>query len=68
MRARGILDDGALEEMMGRIEAEIDDALASAEASPYPDPATLREGVYAKEADGAGATMAAMPARREGTR
>ena len=50
MRARGVMDEGAYEEMLGRVEAEIDDALAFAEAAPYPDPATLRHGVYAEQA------------------
>ncbi|MBI5878553.1 MAG: thiamine pyrophosphate-dependent dehydrogenase E1 component subunit alpha [Chloroflexi bacterium] len=52
MRARGQLDEGALEEMIGQIETDIDDALAFADQAPYPDPATLRFGVYADSAGG----------------
>jgi len=47
LRAQGLLDDRALAELVARIDAEIDDALAYAEQSPYPDPATLEVGVYA---------------------
>lgn len=47
LRERGLLDDERLAELQGRVAAEIDDAVAYAEASPYPDPATLTEGVYA---------------------
>ncbi|NTV66001.1 MAG: thiamine pyrophosphate-dependent dehydrogenase E1 component subunit alpha, partial [Oscillochloris sp.] len=47
LRTRGLLDDPALATLLARIEAELDAAQAFAEASPYPDPATLTDGVYA---------------------
>lgn len=47
LRERGQLDDQALADLLASIEAEIDDALAYAEASPYPDGSEVREGVYA---------------------
>jgi pyruvate dehydrogenase E1 component alpha subunit len=47
LRARGLLDDATLAALLARIEAELDEAQAFAEASPYPDPATLTDGVYA---------------------
>jgi pyruvate dehydrogenase E1 component alpha subunit len=42
-----LLTKSDLEAMDARIRAEVDDAVAWAEAQPYPDPATLVEGVYA---------------------
>ncbi|WP_240695812.1 thiamine pyrophosphate-dependent dehydrogenase E1 component subunit alpha [Candidatus Chloroploca sp. Khr17] len=47
LREQGLLDDARLAEILARIEAELDDAQAFAEASPYPDGAEVREGVYA---------------------
>ncbi|NCC31886.1 MAG: thiamine pyrophosphate-dependent dehydrogenase E1 component subunit alpha [Chloroflexia bacterium] len=47
LRERGLLDDARLAEVLERIEAELDEAQAFAEASPYPDGAEVREGVYA---------------------
>jgi len=47
LRARGLLNDATLAALLARIEAELDEAQAFAEASPYPDPATLTDGVYA---------------------
>nr|WP_254151077.1 thiamine pyrophosphate-dependent dehydrogenase E1 component subunit alpha [Candidatus Chloroploca mongolica] len=47
LRARGLLDDARLAEVLERIEVELDDAQAFAEASPYPEGADVREGVYA---------------------
>lgn len=47
MRARGLLDDAGLEELLARIEAEIDAAQAFAEQSPYPEGKTVTDGVYA---------------------
>jgi TPP-dependent pyruvate/acetoin dehydrogenase alpha subunit len=35
-----------LDDVNARILREVDEAVAWAEASPYPDPATLLEGVY----------------------
>lgn len=47
LRARGLLDDAKLAALNSRIDAELAEALAAAEQSPLPDPATLHEGVYA---------------------
>ncbi|WP_129629864.1 thiamine pyrophosphate-dependent dehydrogenase E1 component subunit alpha [Candidatus Oscillochloris fontis] len=47
MQERGLLDDAALSDLLARIEAELDAAQAFAEQSPYPDPTTLTDGVYA---------------------
>lgn len=47
LRERGLLDDGALAALLAQIEAELDAAQAAAEASPFPDGATVTEGVYA---------------------
>ena len=38
-----------LDDVHSRIEREVDEAVAWAEASPYPDAATLLEGVYESE-------------------
>lgn len=46
LRAHGLLDDAALADLNARVAAAIDDAQTFAEESPYPDPATLKEGVY----------------------
>ena len=46
LRERGLLDDVRLEALQARIEAEIGEAQAYAEHSPYPDPSTLTVGVY----------------------
>jgi pyruvate dehydrogenase E1 component alpha subunit len=46
LRECGLLDDGKLAALTARVEAGVDDAQAYAEASPYPDPATLTTGVY----------------------
>ncbi len=47
-----LLNDGAgspgeLDAIARRCEAEVDDAIAFAEASPWPDPKTVTDGVYA---------------------
>jgi TPP-dependent pyruvate/acetoin dehydrogenase alpha subunit len=47
MRDRGLLDDAGLSALLARVEAELDEAQAFAEESPYPDGATVRDGVYA---------------------
>ncbi|NCC36089.1 MAG: thiamine pyrophosphate-dependent dehydrogenase E1 component subunit alpha, partial [Chloroflexia bacterium] len=47
LRARGLLDDARLANVLEQIEAELDEAQAFAEASPYPEGADVREGVYA---------------------
>ncbi len=45
--AEGIADREELDEIGRRCAVEIEDAIAFAEASPWPDPATVTEGVYA---------------------
>lgn len=45
--AEGIADREELDEIGRRCEIEIEDAIAFAEASPWPDPATVADGVYA---------------------
>jgi TPP-dependent pyruvate/acetoin dehydrogenase alpha subunit len=47
MRGRGLLDDAGLAELLARVEAELDEAPAFAEETPYPDGATVTDGVYA---------------------
>jgi TPP-dependent pyruvate/acetoin dehydrogenase alpha subunit len=49
LRADGVLNDAADAAMRGRIEREVEEGLAWAEASPEPDPATVADGVYAPE-------------------
>jgi pyruvate dehydrogenase E1 component alpha subunit len=44
---QGVTDEDELEELTRRVEVEITDAIARAEASPLPDPATVLDGVYA---------------------
>jgi pyruvate dehydrogenase E1 component alpha subunit len=46
MLERGEATVDELEHLRNRIQQEVDDAIAWAEASPYPDPSTLTEGVY----------------------
>jgi TPP-dependent pyruvate/acetoin dehydrogenase alpha subunit len=46
MLANGWSDPAALEALHTGIHKEVDEAVAWAEASPYPDPSTLLEGVY----------------------
>lgn len=48
LRARGLLDDDILEALLARIEQELDEAQAYAEASPYPEPSGVTHGVYAE--------------------
>ena len=45
--AEGAASRAELEEAGRRSEAEVEDAVAFAEASPWPDPSTVRERVYA---------------------
>ncbi|NTW00023.1 MAG: thiamine pyrophosphate-dependent dehydrogenase E1 component subunit alpha [Oscillochloris sp.] len=47
MRARSLLDDAELATLLAQVEDELDAAQAFAEESPYPDGATVRDGVYA---------------------
>ena len=48
MVEKGWTTQPELEELHGRIRREVDEALAWAEQSPYPDPATLLDDVYEK--------------------
>lgn len=43
----GIFDDDALTEIERRAQADVDDAFTYAEASPFPDPATIDSDVFA---------------------
>ena len=49
LRGDGVLGDEADAAMRARIAQEVEDGLASAEASPEPDPGTVADGVYAEE-------------------
>ena len=44
---QGLVDQTELDEIKQRCEVEVADAIEYAEASPWPDPATVEEGVYA---------------------
>ena len=48
MRDRGWTNQAELDELHARIKTEVDEAVAWAENSPYPDPATLLDDVYEK--------------------
>lgn len=50
LRERGGLDDAGQAAALAEAEAAVTDAVAYAEACPYPDPATLLTGVYAEAA------------------
>jgi pyruvate dehydrogenase E1 component alpha subunit len=43
----GVCDQAEIDEIDHRCEVEIADAVEYAESSPWPDPATVEEGVYA---------------------
>lgn len=45
--AKAVVDEVELDEIKHRCTVEITDAIEFAEASPFPDPATVTEGVYA---------------------
>ena len=45
--AQGIADRAELDEIGQRCTVEVEDAVAFAEASPWPEPATVTIGVYA---------------------
>jgi pyruvate dehydrogenase E1 component alpha subunit len=47
LRESGVADEDELAELTHRAEIEIADAIAHAETSPLPDPATVLHGVYA---------------------
>ena len=46
MMDNGWADQAAIQENRARVRAEVDDGLAWAEQSPYPDPSTLLDDVY----------------------
>jgi pyruvate dehydrogenase E1 component alpha subunit len=48
LRERGLLDDAREQELTDRITSELDAAVTTADQYPYPQPATLTEGVYAQ--------------------
>jgi pyruvate dehydrogenase E1 component alpha subunit len=45
--AEGTASEADVQAIRRRCEAEVDDAIAYAESSPWPDPATVMDGVYA---------------------
>ncbi len=47
LAAEGVADQTELAEIGQRCEVEVEDAIAYAEASPWPDPRTVKDGVYA---------------------
>jgi pyruvate dehydrogenase E1 component alpha subunit len=49
MVAEGWAEREEIDAIQTAIRQEVDDAVAFAEASPYPDPATLTDGVYEAE-------------------
>ena len=50
LKGRRLLDAGAVQAMESRIEAELDEAVAWAEAQPYPGPEECLTGVYHEQA------------------
>jgi pyruvate dehydrogenase E1 component alpha subunit len=46
MLGEGWADQTALDDLQASIRQEVDEAVAWAEQSPYPDPATLLDDVY----------------------
>ena len=48
MRGIGLLDDVGLSTLLAHIETELDEAQSFAEHSPFPDGATVTDGVYAE--------------------
>ena len=48
MRSMGLLTDAALAAMTREIAAEIDEALAFAKSSPFPDPSEMASFTYAE--------------------
>jgi pyruvate dehydrogenase E1 component alpha subunit len=46
LREGGVLDDAGIQAVHEAVQAEIDEAIATAEAGPDPDPAELLAGVY----------------------
>jgi 2-oxoisovalerate dehydrogenase E1 component alpha subunit len=51
LRAAGLLDDGTEAAVAAEVAAAVDDATASAETAPDPDPSTLGLHVYAEPGD-----------------
>ncbi|MFQ5554703.1 MAG: thiamine pyrophosphate-dependent dehydrogenase E1 component subunit alpha [Acidimicrobiia bacterium] len=47
LRKRGVLDDDTVARIAASAKETVDDAVAHAEGSPWPDPETVTEGVYA---------------------
>ena len=47
LRKRGVLDDDAIAGIRDRCRTEVEDSVEFAEASEWPDPATVGDGVYA---------------------
>lgn len=45
--AEGLVTEAQLDAIGRSCEEEVEDTIAFAEASPWPDPATVEEGVYA---------------------
>lgn len=48
LREMNLLDDAKQNELMARIERDLDEAQAFAENAPLPDPSKLTEGIYAE--------------------
>jgi TPP-dependent pyruvate/acetoin dehydrogenase alpha subunit len=46
MLAEGWAAQAAIDELHAAVHREVDEGVAWAEQSPYPDPATLLDGVY----------------------
>jgi TPP-dependent pyruvate/acetoin dehydrogenase alpha subunit len=44
---QGVIDQAEIDEIKHRCQVEVTDAIEYAESSPFPDPATVEEGVYA---------------------
>jgi len=46
---RGVVDDGAVEEIQKRVEEEFDAAYAYAQASPFPEPGDVTKGLWVED-------------------
>jgi TPP-dependent pyruvate/acetoin dehydrogenase alpha subunit len=51
LKAQGLLDDAAIEEMDQAILQELDEAIQQAEKTPPPDPKEVFQAVYAESAE-----------------
>ncbi len=49
IKEEGWADDAEIERLRARVRKEVDEGVAFAERSPFPDPASLAEGVYEEE-------------------